>query len=223
MDHIRICNIFLKSQAYKSNFDEIILPFLFLATCGYFQFPHYLAGISFSMFLSLSLSLYSSPFFLLLSFIFLLPHLWCGVWPIFDVLLLFHLHFLTGCVWRYVRASASYTPYLPPLCDPKDGHLLVDGCYVNNVPGQILNTRSPKPPPSRLHPQIDNQPPSYPPLLSSPSQVLNVTNPTLTWWILGAHGLEGKTTSYIYLKAQIASYRLSHWLCYSHREHVLSI
>lgn len=44
--------------------------------------------------------------------------------------------FLPGCVWRYVRASASYTPYLPPLCDPKDGHLLVDGCYVNNVPGQ---------------------------------------------------------------------------------------
>lgn len=42
----------------------------------------------------------------------------------------------TGCVWRYVRASASYCPYLPPLCDPKDGHLLVDGCYVNNVPGQ---------------------------------------------------------------------------------------
>uniref|UniRef100_A0A672GL76 lysophospholipase n=1 Tax=Salarias fasciatus TaxID=181472 RepID=A0A672GL76_SALFA len=42
-----------------------------------------------------------------------------------------------GCVWRYVRASASYTPYLPPLCDPKDGHLLVDGCYVNNVPADI--------------------------------------------------------------------------------------
>ncbi|KAL7988374.1 hypothetical protein Chor_007293, partial [Crotalus horridus] len=41
-----------------------------------------------------------------------------------------------GSVWRYVRASASYTPYLPPLCDPKDSHLLVDGCYVNNVPGQ---------------------------------------------------------------------------------------
>lgn len=39
-------------------------------------------------------------------------------------------------MWRYVRASASYCPYLPPLCDPKDGHLLVDGCYVNNVPGQ---------------------------------------------------------------------------------------
>uniref|UniRef100_A0AAY4F0F1 lysophospholipase n=1 Tax=Denticeps clupeoides TaxID=299321 RepID=A0AAY4F0F1_9TELE len=42
-----------------------------------------------------------------------------------------------GCVWRYVRASASYTPYLPPLCDSKDGHLLVDGCYVNNVPADI--------------------------------------------------------------------------------------
>jgi predicted acylesterase/phospholipase RssA len=24
----------------------------------------------------------------------------------------------------------------PPLCDPRDGHLLVDGCYVNNVPGK---------------------------------------------------------------------------------------
>ncbi|XP_068606606.1 patatin-like phospholipase domain-containing protein 6 [Brachionichthys hirsutus] len=42
-----------------------------------------------------------------------------------------------GGLWRYVRASASYTPYLPPLCDPKDGHLLVDGCYVNNVPGSL--------------------------------------------------------------------------------------
>ncbi|KAG8519261.1 Neuropathy target esterase [Galemys pyrenaicus] len=42
-----------------------------------------------------------------------------------------------GCVWRYVRASASYCPYLPPLCDPKDGHLLVDGCYVSNVPGSL--------------------------------------------------------------------------------------
>nr|XP_042698889.1 LOW QUALITY PROTEIN: patatin-like phospholipase domain-containing protein 6 [Chrysemys picta bellii] len=42
-----------------------------------------------------------------------------------------------GSVWRYVRASASYPPYLPPLCDPKDSHLLVDGCYVNNVPGSL--------------------------------------------------------------------------------------
>uniref|UniRef100_A0A671NZ19 lysophospholipase n=1 Tax=Sinocyclocheilus anshuiensis TaxID=1608454 RepID=A0A671NZ19_9TELE len=49
-----------------------------------------------------------------------------------------------GCVWRYVRASASYTPYLPPLCDPKDGHLLVDGCYVNNVPADIAHNMGTK-------------------------------------------------------------------------------
>uniref|UniRef100_A0A673HV47 lysophospholipase n=1 Tax=Sinocyclocheilus rhinocerous TaxID=307959 RepID=A0A673HV47_9TELE len=49
-----------------------------------------------------------------------------------------------GCVWRYVRASASYTPYLPPLCDPKDGHLLVDGCYVNNVPADIARNMGTK-------------------------------------------------------------------------------
>ncbi|KAM4643845.1 patatin-like phospholipase domain-containing protein 6 [Amazona ochrocephala] len=42
-----------------------------------------------------------------------------------------------GSLWRYVRASTSYTPYLPPLCDPKDSHWLVDGCYVNNVPGSL--------------------------------------------------------------------------------------
>lgn len=60
----------------------------------------------------------------------------------FDLLSIF---ILPGCLWRYVRASASYTPYLPPLCDPKDGHLLVDGCYVNNVPGQDSAPFSPKP------------------------------------------------------------------------------
>lgn len=27
---------------------------------------------------------------------------------------------------------------LPPLCDPDNGHLLVDGCYVNNVPADIM-------------------------------------------------------------------------------------
>lgn len=26
--------------------------------------------------------------------------------------------------------------YLPPLCDPKDGHLLMDGGYINNLPGK---------------------------------------------------------------------------------------
>ncbi|XP_039369857.1 patatin-like phospholipase domain-containing protein 6 isoform X3 [Mauremys reevesii] len=47
------------------------------------------------------------------------------------------VHKDAGSVWRYIRASASYPPYLPPLCDPKDSHLLVDGCYVNNVPGSL--------------------------------------------------------------------------------------
>ncbi|KAG5834185.1 hypothetical protein ANANG_G00258800 [Anguilla anguilla] len=32
-----------------------------------------------------------------------------------------------GSLWRYVRASMSLSGYLPPLCDPKDGHLLMDG------------------------------------------------------------------------------------------------
>ena len=49
----------------------------------------------------------------------------------------------SGCLWRYVRsvsttrtrsqhynhfrASMSLAGYLPPLCDPADGHLLLDG------------------------------------------------------------------------------------------------
>lgn len=28
--------------------------------------------------------------------------------------------------------------YLPPLCDPKDGNLLMDGGYTNNLPGKYL-------------------------------------------------------------------------------------
>lgn len=31
----------------------------------------------------------------------------------------------------------SIAGVLPPNCDYKDGHLLVDGCYINNVPGKI--------------------------------------------------------------------------------------
>ena len=41
----------------------------------------------------------------------------------------------TGSLWRYVRASMTLAGYLPPLCDPVDGHLLLDGGYVNNLPG----------------------------------------------------------------------------------------
>ena len=32
----------------------------------------------------------------------------------------------------------SYSWLLPPICDPADGHLLMDGCYVNNVPGDVM-------------------------------------------------------------------------------------
>ena len=45
------------------------------------------------------------------------------------------LHTLPGSLWRYVRASMSLSGYMPPLCDPKDGHLLMDGGCINNLPG----------------------------------------------------------------------------------------
>ncbi|XP_009892746.1 PREDICTED: neuropathy target esterase [Charadrius vociferus] len=47
-------------------------------------------------------------------------------------------------LWRAQRASASYPPSLPPLCDPKDSHWLVDGCYVNNVPADIARNMGAK-------------------------------------------------------------------------------
>ena len=43
-----------------------------------------------------------------------------------------------GNLWRYVRASMSLSGYLPPLCDPMDGHLLLDGGYVNNLPADVM-------------------------------------------------------------------------------------
>ncbi|XP_053677884.1 neuropathy target esterase sws [Anopheles nili] len=45
-----------------------------------------------------------------------------------------HTH---GSTWRYVRSSMSLSGYMPPLCDPTDGHLLLDGGYVNNLPGDL--------------------------------------------------------------------------------------
>lgn len=42
-----------------------------------------------------------------------------------------------GHLWRYVRASMSIAGVFPPFCDYKDGHLLLDGCYTNNVPGNL--------------------------------------------------------------------------------------
>lgn len=47
-----------------------------------------------------------------------------------------HTH---GSLWRYVRSSMSLSGYLPPLCDPIDGHLLLDGGYVNNLPADIMH------------------------------------------------------------------------------------
>ena len=43
----------------------------------------------------------------------------------------------TGSVWRYVRGSMSIAGVFSPICDPVDGHYLVDGGYVNNVPADI--------------------------------------------------------------------------------------
>lgn len=48
---------------------------------------------------------------------------------------------VSGSCWRYVRSSMSLSGYLPPLCDPSDGHMLMDGGYVNNLPGS--NTHLP--------------------------------------------------------------------------------
>jgi hypothetical protein len=30
---------------------------------------------------------------------------------------------------------------MPPLCDPVDGHLLLDGGYVNNLPADIMHQK----------------------------------------------------------------------------------
>ncbi|XP_076258839.1 patatin like phospholipase domain containing sws isoform X2 [Rhynchophorus ferrugineus] len=45
-----------------------------------------------------------------------------------------------GSLWRYVRASMSVVGIFPPLCDPADGHMLVDGCYINNVPADVMRS-----------------------------------------------------------------------------------
>lgn len=46
-----------------------------------------------------------------------------------------HTH---GSLWRYIRSSMSLSGYMPPLCDPLDGHLLLDGGYVNNLPADVM-------------------------------------------------------------------------------------
>ena len=49
-----------------------------------------------------------------------------------------------GSLWRYVRASMSLAGWLPPICDPHDGHLLLDGGYANNLPADIMRQRGAK-------------------------------------------------------------------------------
>ncbi|XP_011698482.1 PREDICTED: neuropathy target esterase sws isoform X2 [Wasmannia auropunctata] len=43
-----------------------------------------------------------------------------------------------GSLWRYIRGSMTIAGVFPPICDSLDGHLLVDGCYVNNVPADEM-------------------------------------------------------------------------------------
>ena len=40
--------------------------------------------------------------------------------------------FSAGDAWRYVRASMTYAFYLPPMCDPFDGHLLMGEILINS-------------------------------------------------------------------------------------------
>uniref|UniRef100_A0A8B9CVP4 lysophospholipase n=1 Tax=Anser brachyrhynchus TaxID=132585 RepID=A0A8B9CVP4_9AVES len=49
-----------------------------------------------------------------------------------------------GSLWRYIRASMSLSGYMPPLCDPKDGHLLMDGGYINNLPADVAKSMGAK-------------------------------------------------------------------------------
>ncbi|XP_049542431.1 neuropathy target esterase sws isoform X2 [Anopheles darlingi] len=49
-----------------------------------------------------------------------------------------HTH---GMLWRYARASMSVAGIFPPMVDNRDGHLLLDGCYTNNVPADVMRAQ----------------------------------------------------------------------------------
>ena len=49
--------------------------------------------------------------------------------------------FIFRSAWIYTRASMSIAIYLPPICDPRDGHMLLDGGYCNNQPADIMKKR----------------------------------------------------------------------------------
>ena len=44
----------------------------------------------------------------------------------------------SGPAWKYVRASMSLSGFLPPVCDARDGTLLMDGGYLANVPIELM-------------------------------------------------------------------------------------
>ncbi|CAI2323569.1 unnamed protein product [Caenorhabditis sp. 36 PRJEB53466] len=46
----------------------------------------------------------------------------------------------SGLMWPVVRSSMSIAGYVPPICDPNDGHLLLDGAYVNNLPADVMRS-----------------------------------------------------------------------------------
>ncbi|XP_037936421.1 neuropathy target esterase sws isoform X1 [Teleopsis dalmanni] len=56
-----------------------------------------------------------------------------------DITASCHRVHTNGSLWRFVRSSMSLSGYMPPLCDPKDGHLLLDGGYVNNLPADVMH------------------------------------------------------------------------------------
>ncbi|XP_078313356.1 patatin-like phospholipase domain-containing protein 7 isoform X5 [Crassostrea virginica] len=62
----------------------------------------------------------------------------CITTDISDSSMKAHTH---GSLWRYVRASMSLSGYLPPLCDPLNGHLLLDGGYINNLPADVMKAK----------------------------------------------------------------------------------
>jgi predicted acylesterase/phospholipase RssA len=51
-----------------------------------------------------------------------------------------------GSLWRYVRASMSLSGYFPPMCDPQDGHQLLDGgalpCFLPSFLLDFLHSRT---------------------------------------------------------------------------------
>ncbi|XP_017029104.1 neuropathy target esterase sws isoform X1 [Drosophila kikkawai] len=56
-----------------------------------------------------------------------------------DITASCHRVHTNGHLWRYCRASMSIAGVFPPFCDYSDGHLLLDGCYTNNVPADVMH------------------------------------------------------------------------------------